>query len=136
MAKRKFDLITSLQGLFLAAEKLGDFSGCSSLARVIRDLTPPEARTPREERLDLSGLSTEDVEIMCTILAKVPEAKILAPRPVARPVADFIPKPIAPPPEPTALDLFNRHLLQHEFRAAQAKRMTAETDDDETVFGE
>ena len=50
-----FDLAKSLRGLFRAAEKAGDFTGAASIARVIKDVGPPDAesRTTTDDFPDL-----------------------------------------------------------------------------------
>ena len=48
MRKTKFDLDAALVGLFQRAQKEGDYSGCASLARVLRDLAKTDEADPRK----------------------------------------------------------------------------------------
>jgi len=57
----EFDLLGSLQRLFTAAERSGDYAGCASLARVIRDLEC-EAAPPERRCDDLASLTAEQIE--------------------------------------------------------------------------
>jgi len=59
-AEPEFDLRGSLQRLFTAAERSGDYAGCASLARVIR--LEGEAAAPERRGDDLALLTAEQIE--------------------------------------------------------------------------
>src|SRR5262245_56435238 len=74
-AAPRFDLRRSLEKLFAVAEKKGDFAGCATIARVIRDLSAADpAAAPQGGADDIDWFTAAE---MNELLAVVDRAEAL-----------------------------------------------------------
>ena len=106
-----FDLEASLETLFLRAEADHDYSGCASLARVIRDVRKPSDPAPATSAgIDVSHLDADELRDLDDLLERFAALKQRcalrlgieppAPPPALDRPADPVPDPAPDPEEP------------------------------------